>query len=68
VKRSPPVPELERIVTEMRIVTERAVHQAVGAPADAVPAIVAAAGAELDARVDRILEKRRWILARRGAK
>jgi multiple sugar transport system substrate-binding protein len=25
------------------------------------------AAAELDARADRILEKRRWILARRGA-
>jgi hypothetical protein len=36
------------------------------APAERA-AIVDAAAAELDARADQILDKRRWILARRGA-
>lgn len=58
VKPTPKVPEWERIVTEMRLVAERAVHHDL---------TVEAAAAELDARADRILEKRRWMLARRSA-
>jgi multiple sugar transport system substrate-binding protein len=58
VKPVPKVPEWERIVTEMRLIAELAVHDAL---------TVDAAAAELDARADRILEKRRWILARRSA-
>jgi multiple sugar transport system substrate-binding protein len=58
VKPAPKVPEWERIVTEMRLVAELAVH---GELTDD------AAAAELDARADRILEKRRWILAQRSA-
>jgi len=55
VKPVPKVPEWERIADEMRIVAERAargewtIDQAVR---------------ELDARAERILEKRRWLLAR----
>lgn len=56
---APRVPEWERIASEMRLVAERAVHEGLS---------VDAAAAELDARVDRILEKRRWILARRSAR
>lgn len=69
VRRTPPVPEWERIATEMRVVSERAARR-VGPRTTAaeLDAIAAEAGAELDARVDRILEKRRWILARRGAR
>jgi multiple sugar transport system substrate-binding protein len=58
VKPVPKVPEWERIVTEMRVIAELAVHDAL---------TVDAAAAELDARADRILEKRRWMLARRSA-
>jgi multiple sugar transport system substrate-binding protein len=58
VRPAPKVPEWERIATEMRIVAERAVHGHL---------TVDAAAAELDARVDRILEKRRWMLAKRSA-
>ena len=58
VRPTPKVPEWERIATEMRIVVERAVHEGM---------TVDAAVAELDARADRILEKRRWMLARRSA-
>lgn len=54
---APKVPEWERIATELRLVTERVVH------GDLSPE---RALAELDARADRILEKRRWLLARRG--
>ena len=57
VKPAPKVPEWERITTEMRHVAERAVHGALS---------VDQAVTELDARADRILEKRRWLLARRG--
>jgi multiple sugar transport system substrate-binding protein len=54
--RSPPkVPEWERIATEMRLVAERAAHGEL---------TVDEAARELDARADRILEKRRWLLAR----
>jgi len=68
VRRAPPVPEWERIATEMRIASERAARQ-VGpstTPAE-IAAIAEATGAQLDARVAEILEKRRWILARTGA-
>jgi len=58
VKPAPKVPEWERIATEMRLVTERAVHGQL---------TVEQAAQELDARAARILEKRRWLLARRGA-
>jgi multiple sugar transport system substrate-binding protein len=57
VKPAPKVPEWERIATEMRVVAERAVHGELS---------VDQAARDLDARVDRILEKRRWLLARRG--
>jgi len=52
---APKVLEWERIVQEMRIATERIVRG--GQAQDQ-------ALAELDARVDAILEKRRWMLAR----
>ena len=58
VKPAPKVPEWERIANEMRLVAERAVHGELS---------VEQAVRELDARTDRILEKRRWLLARRGA-
>jgi multiple sugar transport system substrate-binding protein len=41
----------------MRLVAERAVHGEL---------TVAQAAAEIDARTNRILEKRRWMLARGG--
>ncbi|GJL61125.1 MAG: hypothetical protein NPIRA03_39820 [Nitrospirales bacterium] len=46
----------ERIVQELRMVTERAVHEKWTA---------AEAARELDSRIDRFLEKRRWMLARK---
>jgi multiple sugar transport system substrate-binding protein len=55
VKPTPKVPEWERIATEMRLVVERAVHDGLS---------VDQAARELDARANRILEKRRWLLAR----
>lgn len=58
VRPAPRVPEWERIASEMRLVAERAVHGDLS---------VEQAARELDARADRILEKRRWLLARRGA-
>lgn len=58
VRPAPKVPEWERIATEMRLVTERMVRGRL---------TVAEAAHELDARADRILEKRRWLLARQGA-
>ncbi len=57
VKPAPKVPEWERIATEMRLVAERTVHGQL---------TVDQAAAELDARADRILEKRRWMLSQRG--
>jgi multiple sugar transport system substrate-binding protein len=54
---APRVPEWERIANELRVVAERAVRGAL---------TVDEATRELDARVNRILEKRRWLLARRG--
>jgi multiple sugar transport system substrate-binding protein len=58
VKPAPRVPEWERIASEMRLVAERAVHGEWS---------VDQAARELDARTDRILEKRRWLLARKNA-
>ena len=52
----PKVPEWERIATELRVIVERVVHGDIAA--DRAPAL-------LDARVDAILEKRRWMLDRR---
>jgi multiple sugar transport system substrate-binding protein len=57
VKPVPKVPEWERIADELRLVAERTVHGELS---------IDQAAAELDARTDRILEKRRWLLARRG--
>lgn len=54
VEPTPKVLEWERIVQEMRLVSERVVRG--GLPQDA-------AVEELDRRVDAILEKRRWIMA-----
>ena len=56
VKPAPKVPEWERIANELRLVAERTVHGELS---------VDQAATELDARTDRILEKRRWILSRR---
>ncbi len=47
----------EPIVQELRVVTERAVHEQWTAEEVAC---------ELDSRIDRILEKRRWMLPRDG--
>jgi multiple sugar transport system substrate-binding protein len=57
VKPAPKVPEWERIATELRLVAERAVHGQL---------TVDQAAAELDARADRILAKRRSLLAQRS--
>ena len=58
VKPTPKIPEWERIANEIRLVTERVVHGDL---------TVAQATRALDARTDRILEKRRWMLARENA-
>ncbi len=58
VKPAPKVPEWERIADEMRVVAERAARGL---------ASVDEAVTDLDARADRILEKRRWLLARGGS-
>jgi multiple sugar transport system substrate-binding protein len=55
VEPTPKVPEWERIATQLAIVGERAAREL---------SSVDDAAAELDDRTDRILEKRRWILAR----
>ena len=55
VKPAPKVPEWERIAQEMRLVTERVVRGDFAAAEEP---------AELDRRADRLLEKRRWMLAR----
>jgi multiple sugar transport system substrate-binding protein len=54
---APKVAEWERIANEMRLVAERAASGQLS---------VDQAAKELDARADDILEKRRWMLARRG--
>ena len=56
---TPKVPEWERIATEMRLVTERVVHGDID---------INQAVEQLDARTDKILEKRRWMLDRGTAK
>ena len=53
---TPPVPEWERIANEMQLGAARVI---------AGEMTVDQACAELDRRVDAILEKRRWVLARR---
>lgn len=58
VRPVPKVPEWERIATELRLVLEKAVLGDI--PASRV-------AEELDARADRILEKRRWMLDRAHA-
>lgn len=55
VKPTPPVPEWERIVTEMQLVAARAAHGEL---------TVDQAAAEIDRRTDAILAKRRWMLDR----
>jgi multiple sugar transport system substrate-binding protein len=55
VKPAPKVPEWERIADEMRLVAERAARGEWS---------IDEAVRELDGRADRILEKRRWLLAR----
>ena len=55
VKPTPPVPEWERIVTEMQLVAAEAAHGQL---------TVEQAAAEIDRRADAILAKRRWMLDR----
>jgi multiple sugar transport system substrate-binding protein len=57
VRPVPKVPEWERIATEIRLVTEAVMRGVLDA---------GRAQAELDTRVDRMLEKRRWMLSRAG--
>ena len=57
VRPVPKVPEWERIATELRLMTEKVVRGEI--PASGV-------AEELDARADRILEKRRWMLDRKA--
>jgi len=57
VKPVPKVPEWERIANEMRLVAERTVYGELS---------IEQAARELDARANRILEKRRWMLSRRA--
>jgi multiple sugar transport system substrate-binding protein len=66
IRPAPLVPEWERIGTEMRFASERAARR-VGprtTPAE-LDAIVDDTVTALDARVDDILAKRRWVLARK---
>jgi multiple sugar transport system substrate-binding protein len=58
VKPASQVPEWERIANEIRLITEQVVHGNL---------TVAQGVRELDARADRILEKRRWLLERKNA-
>lgn len=55
VKAAPRVPEWERIANAMQVVAEHAVHGDLS---------VDQAAADLDARTNTILEKRRWLLSR----
>jgi len=65
VKRTPPVPEWERIATEMRVISERAARRVSPATTPGeLAAIVDAAAVELDAHADQMLAKRRWLLDR----
>lgn len=64
-RRTPPVPEWERIMQELRHASERAARRVTATTSDAeLAALVAATAAELDERVDRLLQKRRWLRAR----
>jgi len=56
VKPTPQAPEWERIATEMQLVAEQMVNGRLD---------VDQAAAEIDRRADRLLEKRRWMLARK---
>jgi multiple sugar transport system substrate-binding protein len=58
VRPTPKVLEWERIVQEMRLASERVVRGGVSQDV---------AARELDAKVDAILAKRRWVLDRRRA-
>src|SRR5213075_1960311 len=55
VRAAPKIPEWERIFQEMQLAAERVVQRTQSA---------AAATAQLDAWVDALLEKRRWLRAR----
>jgi multiple sugar transport system substrate-binding protein len=55
VRPAPKIPEWERIVNEMQLVAEQVVRGRLDADQ---------AGRELDKRIDVMLEKRRWMLAR----
>jgi multiple sugar transport system substrate-binding protein len=55
VKPTPKVPELERIVDDMRLMAERVVHGDLS---------VEEGAADLDRDVDAVLQKRRWLLSR----
>jgi multiple sugar transport system substrate-binding protein len=57
VKPAPQVPEWERVATEMQLVAEQMVQGG--------RMTIDQAAAEIDRRTDRILEKRRWLLARK---
>jgi multiple sugar transport system substrate-binding protein len=59
VKPAPRVPQLERIVTEMRLVAERVVHGDLSIDQGTI---------ELDRTVDAVLAKRRWMLAREASR
>ncbi|MBK7538948.1 MAG: extracellular solute-binding protein [Myxococcales bacterium] len=68
-RQAPAVPQWERIMQELRLSSERAVHQVRPSTTDAELAqIVADTCAELDERVDELLRKRRWMLARQEAR
>ncbi len=58
VRATPKIPEWERIVQEMQQTAERVVQRTQSA---------GAATAQLDAWVDQVLEKRRWLRSRAGA-
>ena len=58
VKPTPQVPEWERIANEIKLVAEKVAHGDL---------TIAQGEAELNARTDRILEKRRWLLDRKTA-
>lgn len=53
VKPTPPIPEWERIVTEMQLVAAQAAHGDLS---------IEQAAVEIDRRADLILEKRRWMI------
>ena len=55
VRPAPKIPEWERVVNEMQLIAEQVVRGRMD---------VEQAGRELDRRVDAMLEKRRWLIAR----